>query len=137
MFAIVDTGPLYAAVDAADKDHERCVSTLQTPGLRLVIPAMVLAEACYLIASRMGAGVEAAFLSGLVGQDLEGPATEDLVRMSELVEQYASFPLGATDASIVALAERLDTDRIITLDRRHFAAIKPRHCPAFQLFPES
>ena len=55
--------------------------------------------------------------------------------MAELVRQYANFPLGATDASIVALAERLDARTIITLDRRHFAAIGPRHCEQFEVFP--
>jgi predicted nucleic acid-binding protein len=51
------------------------------------------------------------------------------------VEKYADFPLGGTDASVVALAERLDTPTIITLDRRHFAAITPRHREAFDLIP--
>lgn len=36
MLAVVDTGPLYAAVDADDTDHDCCVSALQTPGRRLV-----------------------------------------------------------------------------------------------------
>jgi hypothetical protein len=35
----------------------------------------------------------------------------------------------------VALAERLGTDVVITLDRRHFENIRPRHCPAFRLLP--
>jgi predicted nucleic acid-binding protein len=52
------------------------------------------------------------------------------------VEQYADFPLGAADASVVALAERLGTDLIVTLDHRHFGAVRPRHCPAFRLLPE-
>ena len=60
---------------------------------------------------------------------------DDLVRMAELVRQYANLPLGATDASIVALAERLDARTIITLDRRHFAAIRPRHCEQFEVLP--
>jgi uncharacterized protein len=58
------------------------------------------------------------------------------LRIAELVRQYANFPLGGTDASVVALAERLNTDLRITLDRRHFSAIRPRHCAAFRLFPE-
>ncbi len=56
--------------------------------------------------------------------------------MAELMRQDADFPLGAPDASIVALAERLETDVIITLDRRHFSAIRPRHCEHFRLLPE-
>jgi uncharacterized protein len=32
----------------------------------------------------------------------------DSLRMAELVETYADFPLGTTDAAVVAVAERLD-----------------------------
>jgi predicted nucleic acid-binding protein len=55
--------------------------------------------------------------------------------MAELVEQYADFPLGGKDASVIALAERLEAPTIVTLDRRHFAAVAPRHREAFELLP--
>lgn len=135
VIAVVDTGPLYAAVDADDADHAASVNALTMPGLRLVIPALVVAEATYLVASRLGTRVEAAFLRGLVEVDVEAPAAQDWERIAELVDQYADFPLGGTDASVVALAERLRTDRVITLDRRHFAAVRPSHCEAFRLLP--
>jgi uncharacterized protein len=125
-------GPLYAVADADDEDSLR---TLSRPDLRLVIPAMAIAEATYFAGRRLGAAAEAAFLRGLGDMDVEGPSGEDLVRMAELVEQYASFPLGGTDASIVALGERLGAPIVITLDRRHFAAIRPAHRAAFELLP--
>lgn len=136
MIAIVDTGPLYAAVDADDADHQICVAALQTPGLRLVVPAMVLAEATYLVGSRMGPRVEAAFLRGAADLDIVHPRPEDLRRMADLVEQYGSFPLGGTDAFVVALAERLGTDLVISLDRRHMLAVVPRHCRGLRLMPD-
>lgn len=55
--------------------------------------------------------------------------------MSELVNQHADFPLGGTDASIIALAERLEAPALVTLDRRHFGAVRPRHAEAFELLP--
>ena len=54
---------------------------------------------------------------------------------AELIEHYADFPVGGTDASLIAIAERLGITRIATLDRRHFSAVKPTHCPAFTLVP--
>ena len=57
--------------------------------------------------------------------------------MADLMDQYADFPLGAADASVVALAERLNTDLIVTIDRRHFGVVRPRHCEAFRLLPEA
>lgn len=55
--------------------------------------------------------------------------------MAELVEEYADFPLGGTDASVIALAERLDAGIAITLDHRHFGAVRPRHRDALELLP--
>jgi len=133
--AIVDAGPLYAAADSDDGDHAASLATLSRADLRLVIPALVIAEATYFVGRRLGPDAERAFLDGLAGFDVEGPSEEDFTRMAELVEQYKDFPLGGTDASVVALAERLDAQVIVTLDRRHFAAVEPRHREAFELLP--
>ena len=57
----------------------------------------------------------------------------DYERMAELVEVYADFPLGTTDAAVVAVAERLGIAEIATLDRRHFHAVRPRHVGGFEL----
>lgn len=105
--------------------------------LRLVIPALVVAETTYLAGSRLGPDAEAAaFLNGLAELDVESPTLEDWPRMAELVARYADFPLGGIDASVIALAERLDTATLITLDRRHFSAVRPAHVEAFALLPE-
>lgn len=133
--AVVDTGPLYAAVDADDANHERCVRALRTAAFRLVLPAMVVAEVTYLVSTRLRAAVEAAFLRGLAESDVDAPAGGDWERIAGLVEEYRDSPLGGTDASVVALAERLGTEIVITLDRRHFGAVRPRHCKVLRLLP--
>ena len=48
-------------------------------------------------------------------------ADEDLPRMAQLVRQYAGFPLGGTDAAVIAVAERLG----ITQSRRSIDGISP------------
>lgn len=133
--AVVDAGPLYAAADADDQDNRACREALSRPDLRLVVPALVIAEATYFVGRRLGPFAESRFVRGVGELDVEGPSSEDFERMAELVEQYADFPLGGTDASVVALAERLDARVVLTLDRRHFAAIAPRHCETFELLP--
>lgn len=135
MLAVVDTGPLYAVVDADDADHARCRSVLEDPQYRFVIPALIVAEVTYLVGRRLGPKVEAQFLRGMEAVDIEAPAPRDWRRIAELVERYADFPLGGADASVVALAERLGAARIVTLDARHFSAIRPRRGKAFQLLP--
>jgi uncharacterized protein len=135
LIAIVDAGPLYAAADLDDADHDRCVAVLQRRDLQLVIPAMVVAEATYFVGTRLGATAEATFLRGIGDLEVEPPSPEDWQRMAELVERDGNFPLGGTDASVIALAERLDAPVVITLDRRHFSAVKPRHRSALDLLP--
>ena len=135
MLAVVDAGPLYAAADGDDQDHEACRSVLSRADLRLIVPALAVAEATYFVGRRLGAAAETAFLRGLGALDVEGPSREDFDRMAELVETYADFPLGGTDASVIALAERVSAGIVVTLDHRHFAAVKPNHRDAFQLLP--
>ena len=136
MIAVVDSGPLYAAVDADDDDHARCLEVLQRADLDLVVPALVVAEVAYLVGRRLGAGVEAAFLRGLATLEVEGPIAEDWPLIADLVERYGDFPLGGTDASVAVLADRLGTDLIVTLDRRHFGAIRSSSGRPFRLLPD-
>ena len=135
MLVVVDTGPLYAVVDEDDADHARCRAALEEVEHRLIIPTLVIAEATYLIGTRLGPDIEARFLTSLTRMHVEAPTPDDWPRIAELVKQYADFPLGGADASIVALAERLDIETIVTLDDRHFRAVRLRHRKAFHLLP--
>jgi uncharacterized protein len=135
MLVAVDTGPLYAVVDEDDADHARCRTVLEEAGRRLIIPTLVVAEAAYLVGTRLGADVEARFLRSLSGLHVEAPLPADWNRIADLVEQHGDFPLGAVDASLVALAERLGIETLVTLDARHFRAVRPRHRKTFRLLP--
>ena len=136
MLAVVDTGPLYAVVDEDDADHARCRAVLEDRRYRFVVPALVVAEATYLIGSRLGPKIEAQFLRGMATMDIEAPAPKDWPRIADLVERYADFPLGGADASVIALAERLGAGAVVTLDVRHFGAVRPRRGHPFRLLPE-
>jgi uncharacterized protein len=48
----------------------------------------------------------------------------DYPRMADLVSAYESLPLGTTDASVIAIAERLGLTDVATLDRRHFTVVR-------------
>jgi uncharacterized protein len=133
--AVADASALYAAADADDPDHGRCLEQLQRADLRLVIPALVLAEVSYLLGERLGAPAEAEFMRGMATQEVEPPVPEDFTRIAELIERYADFPLGGVDASVIVLSERLDTRLVLTLDRRRFAAVRPSHCESLRLLP--
>jgi predicted nucleic acid-binding protein len=59
----------------------------------------------------------------------------DVRRAASLVRTYADLPFGTTDATVVAIAERLGTIEVATLDRRHFTVVRPAHTDVFALLP--
>lgn len=138
---ICDTAPLVAAALFRDPDHHRCVELFA--GLRLanrdmLLPAPIIAEVGYLLATKAGAHIEARFLRAVAAGDFVPVELlpEDYDRMAGLVEQYADMPLGTSDAAVIALAERLDVAEVATLDLRHFRVVRPRHVQALTLLPE-
>jgi predicted nucleic acid-binding protein len=102
-----------------------------------IVPLSVVQETAYLVGVRRGARAEAAFLRGVASGDfrLEPLNEVDLERAADLVDAYADFPLGLVDASIVAVAERLDITALLTTDRRHFGVVRPAHCQRLRLLP--
>jgi predicted nucleic acid-binding protein len=135
--ALVDTSGLLALLDADDRHHVAVRSTVEALREPLVVPLLVLPEADYLVATRLGVRAEVALLEATVGGEVsvEAPTIQDLRRCLELIPQYADSDIGLVDASIVATAERLGITRLLTLDHRHFRMIRPRHCAAFDLLP--
>lgn len=134
--AIVDTSALLAAADRSEPDHAACVEVLGRRELELVVPALVVAEAAYLVGRRLGPGAEAAFVRGLASLPVEAPLPEEWSMIGGMLEQYEGFDIGATDASVAVLADRLGTDVIVTLDRRHFGVIRSPGGRTFMMLPE-
>jgi predicted nucleic acid-binding protein len=138
---LLDTGPLVAAAHRGDKHHEACVRLLEELTGPLLLPITVLIEACWLINKYGGVDAHAAFLDQLHAATGAGDLTlvaitpADLHRMAQLVRTYPALRLDPADASVIALAERLDVHQIATLDRRDFSVIRPQHCPALTLLP--
>lgn len=106
------------------------------PGV-LRTTALVLAETAYLIGRQLGPAAEADFFHAVAAQELEIETltSGDLTRIAELVEKYVDVPLGGTDASVMAISERHLQTRIATLDRRHFAVVRPKHTTTFEIVP--
>ena len=134
---LADTGPLVAGANSRDRHHQASRDLLLKHPGPLLVPAPVVVEVCQLLASRQGADAEAAFLTtlgtdALTVVDLEAA---DYTRAAALVQQYADLPLGAVDACVIAVAERLRLSEIATLDRRHFTVVRPAHVDAFTLLP--
>jgi predicted nucleic acid-binding protein len=134
---IADTGALYALVDASDAWHDRIVAWWTDHGASVVTPVVVLPEVAYLLQTRIGPAAEEAFVRAVAEGEfpLEDLEPEDVARGAELMQRYSEMPLGFVDSAIVAAAERLETRDVLTTDRRHFGAIRPKHARALSLVP--
>ncbi|GAA3797925.1 type II toxin-antitoxin system VapC family toxin [Streptomyces chiangmaiensis] len=141
MRLIVDAGPVFAYLSADDPDHARSVALLESFDGELVIPQLVLAEVSYFINTRVkravgtkkAADTELALIEDITAGAfrVEPVEEQDWPRIAELISRYRDFPLGITDASVMAAAERLHTPKIATLDARHFHAVTS---PVFRHF---
>jgi len=137
MTAILDTSFLFALTDQSDRNHEQVLAIAQNINEPLLLPSVVLPEVCYLISSRLGHLAMRRFLANLATSDtqLESIATTDLGRVNQILEQYADSQLDFVDAVIVTIAERAGITRVLTLDRRDFSLVRPKHCGYFEILP--
>jgi len=135
--ALLDTGFLYALFDTDDQHHIGAVNALAGWHGELLLPTAVLVELAYLLQSRLGHAAMRSIMQRLVQQSLYMiPITPpDLVRINNLLTQYADAELDFVDAAIVTLAERFQVRHILTVDRRDFSIIRPHHCDYFEILP--
>ncbi len=137
MTAILDTSFLFALADQSDRNHEQVLAIARNINEPLLLPSVVLPEVCYLISSRLGHLAMRQFLTNLATSDaqLESISTTDLGRVNQILEQYADSQLDFVDAVIVTIAERAGITRVLTLDRRDFSLVRPKHCGYFEILP--
>jgi uncharacterized protein len=134
---IIGTGVLYAAMAPRDRNHAACAKLPRTTR-QLLLPAPVLVELDYFLSQLTGSHRS---FDEVLRRIENGAFTvldlgvADYSRVRDLCTQNGDWPLGFVDAAVVTLAERERQTRIATLDRRHFAAIKPQHIAAFELLP--
>ena len=128
---------MFAYIDADDRHHAASLELLLSHPGPLIVPTLVITEVTYLVGTRLGTTAEVRFLGDLASGDLitEPVAASDWLRIAELVHAYGDLPLGTVDASVIALAERLDVTTVATLDRRHFGIVRPNHCERLELLP--
>ena len=137
MTVVLDTSFLFALTDLTDLNHDCVLAVVQSINEPLLLPSFVLPEVCYLIASRLGHQAMRKFIANLVvsGVQIESMMATDLERVGQILEQYADSQLDFVDAVIVAISERLRITRVLTLDRRDFSIMRPRHCDYFEILP--
>jgi predicted nucleic acid-binding protein len=132
---LLDTGAFVALIDRSEKRHPDCVAVLEKWIGPIITTEAVLTETLYLVGP------------GWVGQKIcleyvtrgafqlvpSSPAS--LKRVSALMERYRNVPMDFAGATLVALGEELETDRVFSLDRRGFSTYRLSHRKPFQIVP--
>jgi predicted nucleic acid-binding protein len=134
---LVDSSGVLAALDAGEPDHEAVLAAIEADKRPLRINDFVIAEVDFLILKRFGPAAEQAFLEqineGIFRREMV--TDDDMLRASEIIEQFEDHRFGITDASLMALSERLGISEVLTLDERHFAVFRDRRGKALTILP--
>ncbi|MBI1760665.1 MAG: PIN domain-containing protein [Acidobacteria bacterium] len=137
MALLLDTGFAVALFHEDDQRHADVLGVVQQIRDQIIFPIPAITETVYLLRRDAGNEVATHFIASLAttALRLENPLPPDYQRAAALMRQYADAKLDFVDALIVALAERLNITRLLTLDQRDFRLVRPRHCAAFELLP--
>ena len=133
---IADSGFIVALTNSSDKRHAEVQPIyLQYP--KILVPQLVLVEVAYLIGRDVGIPTVVRFLKGIPASRFEliEATAQDIERIAQILEQYADSKVDFVDASVMAIAERLNITTVLTIDRRDFSLFRPVHCPNFILLP--
>lgn len=103
----------------------------------LLLSPFVLAELDYLLMRHIGRRAQTVLLEEVArgAYQLEPFGAADIERAKEIIERYSDLEIGIADASIVVLGERHAISTVLTLDQRHFRALRLERRKRFKLLP--
>jgi predicted nucleic acid-binding protein len=124
---VVDTSAILASFDESYSEHEAVARIIDKADERLVVSPMIVAEADYMLYTRLGSRAARDFASDVAGgaYGLAEWTSDHHAAALALTTRYDDGYVGIADASNVVIADRERTDRIMTLDQRHFRALRP------------
>ena len=126
---VVDTSAILASLDEAYAEHEAVAAILASETGSLIISPMVIAEADYMLYTRLGAAAARQFAADVAAEafDLAEWTANDHAVALDVINRNSDDTnyIGVTDAANVVLADRYRTTRLLTLDQRHFRRLRP------------
>lgn len=135
---LVDTSGLIAALVVDEPRHLECATALSGSDRPLVVSPFVVAETDYMLHKTSSFEWQLEFLKdvGSGAYELAPMDSHDVDRAREIMSRYRDLEIGLTDASIVVLAERHQCFDVLTLDERHFRALRvPGSRRPFRIVP--
>ena len=126
MTLVLDAAPLVAVADRRDHLSSSVAALLREEPGELVIPAPVTAEVDYVLGRRLGRSARLAFLDDLAAGRFRvaGLEPEDHKVVADLERHYDDLDVGLADLSVLVVARRFRTRRILTFDQRHFRPLR-------------
>jgi predicted nucleic acid-binding protein len=138
---IADTGGLLRALAGTRAgrpsfpEYEEALTSASV----VIVPGLVLAEVDYFLRGNRAAmrKLVAEIFDPGTRYEYELPLPSDVARALELDARFRELNLGLVDGTVAAVAERRHVFRVLTTDRRDFAAILvgPRLTRALELVP--
>jgi predicted nucleic acid-binding protein len=134
---LLDTSGVLAAIDAGQRQHRAAEDALRAHPPPWILSPFVLAELDYLIATRIGVTAERALLAEVARgvYRIEPFDAEDVAAAERVIRRYADLEIGLADASIVVLASRHGLRDVLSLDERHFRALRGPGGRPFRILP--
>lgn len=134
---LLDTSGLLAAMFSDQRQHHACARVLLEIDEPLLLSPFVLAELNYLIAKLAGVEVELEMLEEVSrgAYRLVEFTAADIEEARSVISRYRKLGIGLADASIVVLARRYGVNDILTLDQKHFRALRGAHGRPFRVLP--
>jgi len=134
---VIDTSGLIAALDASERHHAASAAALRTAGEPRILSPFVVAELDYLLAARVSRRVARLFLDEIAdgAYQLDPFSAADVAEATAVMDRFTDLDIGLADASVVVLAARHGTQDVLTLDGRHFGALRDHRGRPFRLLP--
>jgi len=134
---LLDTSGLLSALFADQRHHRECAQALLQIEPPRILSPFVLAETDYMIQKYAGLDAELLLLDEVARgvYELAPFDRSDIEKARLLVDKYRDLEIGLSDASIVVLAERYQCPDVLTLDHRHFRALRHSGRRMFHILP--
>jgi predicted nucleic acid-binding protein len=124
---LIDTSAVISIIDKSHHLHKKIKELVLVEENLYIIPSTVIVEVCQLLKYKFDSSVEISFLKEIIKTIflMESVKYQDMSRILEILIKYKDLNIGYVDSSIVAMAERLKTNKILTLDKKHFSVVIP------------
>jgi predicted nucleic acid-binding protein len=133
--AIVDTGPLVAFFDRAERHHRWVMERFEELDAPLLVCEPVLAEAMYLLARYPKAQDTLLSLIEDGALSVAFRLDEHLGALRKLLQKYRDAPMSLADACIVRMSEIHDRHSVLTLDSDFLVYRKHGRAPLAIIHP--